>query len=116
MGAPLPQADGSFCSNQCAKDWLTQTLMSSMQTFSLSLAAAEPQINPLSQVKQQPSKGEGTRVITDDKWKARGREVIHPNLLHPWPTGMFGPEIPHPFFNIISLSQTTLFIWHLRRF
>lgn len=40
MGAPLPQADGSFCYNQCAKHWIIQTLMSSMQTFSHSLTAA----------------------------------------------------------------------------
>lgn len=42
MGPLLPQADGSFCYNQCAKHWIIQTLMSSMQTFAHSLTAALP--------------------------------------------------------------------------
>lgn len=38
MGARLPQADGFFCCNRSAKHWRMQTLMSSMQTSSLSLS------------------------------------------------------------------------------
>lgn len=77
--AALPRADGSFCNNQRAKRWIMQTLMSSTQTFSQpvthSCLASESHINPLLQVKQQPSGREATVVISADKWKGPRTEA-----------------------------------------